>query len=228
MRVIGYIRVSTEGQATEGVSLESQRQRIAQWCELNDGELVHVYKDAGLSGASMRHRPGLAKALEAAGKGTALVTYSISRLARSTRDMLDIADRLERQGADLVSLSEKIDTTTAAGRMVFRMLAVLAEFERDVISERTKAALQTLKANGKRLGSPNPEKGLAAAAMGAAKRRLQTQARDKPLLAAAGAGSLAERAARLNAAGFRTAQGKQFNRTTIRRMLRRALPGHLE
>lgn len=225
MKVIGYIRVSTEGQVTGGVSLESQRQRIAQWCELNDGELVHVYKDAGLSGASMRHRPGLAKALEAAGKGTALVTHSISRLARSTRDMLDIADRLERQGADLVSLSEKIDTTTAAGRMVFRMLAVLAEFERDVISERTKAALQTLKAGGKRLGSPVPGNG---AAVAAAQRILAARERDLPLLAAAGAGSLAERAARLNAAGFRTARGKQFTRGTLSRMLRRALPGHLE
>ena len=58
----------------------------------------------------------------------ALVCYSISRLARSTRDMLHISEQLDKKGADLVSLTEKIDTTTAAGRMVFKMLAVLADF----------------------------------------------------------------------------------------------------
>ncbi|MBI1312225.1 recombinase family protein, partial [bacterium] len=85
--------------------------------------------------------------------GAVLIVYSLSRLARSTRDTLDIAERLEKSGADLVSLSEKIDTTSAAGKMIFRMLAVLAEFERDVISERTKTALQHKKANSERVGT---------------------------------------------------------------------------
>jgi site-specific DNA recombinase len=76
------------------------------------------------------------------------VTYSISRLARSTRDMLEIAERLDAKGADLVSMTEKIDTTTAAGRMVFKMLAVLADFERDQIGERTKLALMHKKSKG--------------------------------------------------------------------------------
>lgn len=159
MKVIGYIRVSTQDQALEGISLEAQRKRIESWAYLNEGEVVAVYEDAGISGSSMKKRPGLAHALEAAGKGTALVAYSISRLARSTRDMLDIADRLERQGADLVSLSEKIDTTSAAGKMIFRLMAVMAEFERDQTSERTKMALRQLKANGVKLGSPNPRAG---------------------------------------------------------------------
>ena len=91
---------------------------------------------------------GLQAALAATTKGMALVTYSISRLARNTRDMLEIAERLEKKGADLVSLSERIDTTTASGRMVFRMLAVLAEFEREQIGERTRMALAHKKANG--------------------------------------------------------------------------------
>jgi DNA invertase Pin-like site-specific DNA recombinase len=151
-RAIGYIRVSTEGQATEGVSLAAQRARIESWCHANDYELVAVFEDAGISGASMSRRDGLADAMKAAGKGMALVSYSISRLARSTRDMLELADRLERQGADLVSLTEKIDTTSAAGRMVFRMLAVLSEFERDLVGERTKAALAHKKAKGEKYG----------------------------------------------------------------------------
>ena len=86
-------------------------------------------------------------------RGTALIVYSLSRLARSTKDAIGIAERLDKAGADLVSLSERIDTTTAAGKMVFRMLAVLAEFERDLVSERTTAALAMKKANGQRVGT---------------------------------------------------------------------------
>jgi len=149
---IGYIRVSTQGQAEEGVSLAAQRAKIEAWCVANDYELLAVFEDAGISGGSMAGREGLHAAMKAAGKGMALVAYSISRLARSTRDMLDIADRLERQGTDLVSLTEKIDTTSAAGRMVFRMLAVLSEFEREQIGERTKAALSHMKAKGQKYG----------------------------------------------------------------------------
>ena len=80
------------------------------------------------------------------------MVYSLSRLARSTRDAIEIAERLDRAGADLVSLTEKIDTTTAAGKMVFRMLAVLAEFERDLVSERTTAALAHKRRIGERTG----------------------------------------------------------------------------
>lgn len=151
-RAIGYVRVSTQGQADDGVSLAAQRAKIQAWCAANDYELVAIFEDAGLSGGSMNGRDGLHSAMKAATKGMALVSYSISRLARSTRDMLDIADRLERQGADLVSLTEKIDTTSAAGRMVFRLLAVLSEFERDLVGERTKAALQHKKSKGEKYG----------------------------------------------------------------------------
>jgi len=76
------------------------------------------------------------------------VVYSLSRLSRSTKDTLQIAEKLDKAGADLVSLSEQIDTTSASGKMVFRLMAVLNEFERDQISERTSAALQHKKAKG--------------------------------------------------------------------------------
>ena len=89
---------------------------------------------------------------EACRDRAALVVYSLSRLARSTRDAIDIAERLHKAGADLVSLTERIDTTTAAGKMVFRMLAVLAEFERDLVSERTAAALAHKRCRGERVG----------------------------------------------------------------------------
>ena len=147
-KAIGYIRVSTTEQASEGVSLEAQRAKIAAWAVANDYELVAIHEDAGITGTSMEKRAGLQAAIAATGKGMALVAYSFSRLARSTADMLEIASGLEKKGADLVSLTEKIDTTTAAGRMVFRMLAVLSEFERDIISERTTNALAHKKAQG--------------------------------------------------------------------------------
>ena len=90
-KAIGYIRVSTQGQADEGVSLSAQRAKIEAWCIANDMELAAVFEDAGISGGSMAGRDGLHAAMKATTKGMALVAYSISRLARSTKDMLAIA-----------------------------------------------------------------------------------------------------------------------------------------
>ncbi len=156
-KAIGYIRVSTVDQAVEGVSLDAQKEKIEAWATLNNAKLIAVYRDAGLSGKSLNNRTGLLAALNAACDNKAvLVVYSLSRVSRSTKDTLAIAERLEKAGADLVSLSEQIDTTTAAGKMVFRMLAVLAEFERDLVSERTKAALDHLRGNGRKTGGDVP------------------------------------------------------------------------
>ena len=80
------------------------------------------------------------------------MVYSLSRLSRSTRDTINISERLDKAGADLVSLSEKIDTTTACGRMIFRLLATFSEFEREVISERTTTALQHKRSRSERTG----------------------------------------------------------------------------
>lgn len=152
MQAIGYIRVSTEQQSDEGVSLDAQRSRIQAWCDANGVVLQDVFVDA-ISGKKASNRPGLQEALAAATKtGGVLVVYSLSRLARSTKDTLAIGERLEKAGADLVSLSEKIDTTSAAGKMVFRMLAVLAEFERDLISERTTSSMRHKRSIGERVG----------------------------------------------------------------------------
>ena len=150
---IGYIRVSTEGQATDGVSLDAQRAKIEAWAMLNDYELAAIHVDAGISGKGMANRPGLQAALADCRKGSALVVYSLSRLARSTKDTIEISERLAKSGSDLVSLSEKIDTTSAAGKMVFRMMAVLAEFERDQISERTSTAMQFKKSKNELVGT---------------------------------------------------------------------------
>lgn len=157
MNAIGYTRVSTEGQASDGVSLETQQARIKAWCDANGYRLVAVHVDAGLSGCRADNRPGLQEALTAAARHqAALIVYSLSRLARPTKDAIAISERLAKNGADFVSLSERIDTTTAAGKMVFRMLAVLAEFERDQVAERTKGALAHLRTQRKRISGMIP------------------------------------------------------------------------
>lgn len=151
---IGYIRVSTSGQATEGVSLDAQRSKIEAWAISNGYELLTIHSDAGISGGKADNRPGLQSALaDACQHKGALVVYSLSRLARSTKDAITISERLDKAGADLVSLTERIDTTNAAGKMIFRMMAVLSEFEKDLISERTSSALQHLsRVQKKRVG----------------------------------------------------------------------------
>lgn len=157
MNAIGYVRVSTEGQAQEGVSLEAQRARIAAWCTANEYTLIEIHADAGISGGRADNRPALQTALAQACRLKAvIVVYSLSRLARSTKDAISISERLAKSGADLVSLSERIDTTSASGKMVFRMLAVLAEFERDLVAERTKGALSHLRTQGKRISGVAP------------------------------------------------------------------------
>jgi len=156
-RAVGYIRVSTERQAVEGVSLDAQREKIRAWCDAQGYELLGVEVDAGISGKRAANRPGLQAALAlACREHAALVVYSLSRLARSTRDALTISERLDKAGADLVSLSERIDTTSAAGKMIFRVLAVLAEFERDLISERTRGAFEHMRAQGEKTGGSLP------------------------------------------------------------------------
>jgi len=218
-KAIGYIRVSTQGQAEEGVSMAAQRAKIDAWCIANDMELVAVFEDAGVSGGSMAGREGLHAAMKATTKGMALVAYSISRLARSARDMLAIDETLDRKGADLVSLTEKIDTTTAAGRMGFKVLAVLADFERDLIRERTKMALAHKKANGE-VYAPVPF------GYEAIEGRLVTVKREAKIVAEiiamrdAGA-SFASIANELNGRGIEGKRGGRWFASTVRYMVNR-------
>ena len=119
-QAIGYIRVSSAQQAQEGVSLEAQQAKIEQWCSANGYELVNVFKDEGISGKRMDTRPGLQDALASVKKGNAFVFYSMSRVARSTKDMIEIGELIDKKRGDMVSLNgEPINTTTASGKMIF-------------------------------------------------------------------------------------------------------------
>lgn len=154
---VAYVRVSSEEQRDHGVSLEAQHAKVTAWAAYTGHTLVEIFQDAGISGKRADNRPALQRALEAVRRHRCpLVVYSLSRLSRSVRDTLAIVDDLEKVGADLVSLSEQLDTTTASGRMMFKMLTVLAEFEREQLAERTTVAMAQLRSQGRRISGRLP------------------------------------------------------------------------
>ncbi|MBK8205171.1 MAG: recombinase family protein [Planctomycetes bacterium] len=148
------MRVSTEGQAIDGVSLDAQEAKIRAYCALNEIELVSIYADAGLSGKRADNRPELQRALAAidTGKAGALVVYKLDRLARCTIDALEIAQSLDKRGASLHSITEKLDTGSAMGVFFFTLIASLAQMERGIISERTAAAHAHKRTKGEATG----------------------------------------------------------------------------
>ena len=220
-RAIGYVRVSSIGQAVEGISLEAQRAKILAWCDYNEYELSEIFSDEGISGKKASNRPGLQQALNSIGKGDVLVFYSLSRLARSTKDAIAISELLQKQDAHFVSLSEDINTTSAAGKMIFRMLAVLAEFERDLVSERTCFALRHKRDNGFKTGGDIPY-GFDSI-QGKLFENHQEQEVIRRILALRAKGySMRKIASTLNEDGILTKRGKQWQATQVQGILKRA------
>ena len=138
---IGYARVSTDAQTTA-------LQRDA----LNGVGCNRIFEDKE-SGAR-RSRPQLDKALVDLRRGDTLVVWKLDRLGRSLRDLLDVAEALRERGIALRSLTEHIDTSTAAGKMLYAVLGAVAQFERDVLRERTVAGIRAAQARGERVGRP--------------------------------------------------------------------------
>ena len=128
-----------------------QESKIRAYCLLNDLNLIEVICDAGVSGKNLS-RPGIQKVLSLvkSGQVDGLVIYSLSRLGRSTSDLLDIAKLLDKKSVIVHSITEKIDTTTAVGKFFFTLLGALAKMERGLISEETKAALSQKRSNNER------------------------------------------------------------------------------
>lgn len=157
-KAVAYIRVSTEEQAREGVSLEMQTKKAAAYAELNDLDLVQTFSDEGISAKSIKGRPGLQAALAAlkAGEARHLVVYKLDRLARNTVETLEMAEDLKSWGCVLHSISEKLDTDSAIGKFFFTLIASLAEMERNIIAERTASAMQSKKENGERVSLHAP------------------------------------------------------------------------
>jgi len=141
---VGYVRVSTQEQATEGVSLDAQRDRLRAYCKLNSIRLIDIKADEGYSGSNLE-RPGLQAALQMVRRGrvNTLIVAKLDRLSRLLRDVCTlVAELFSDEQNHLLSLCGMVNTHTAAGRMVLMNLANYHQFEREMISERTRDALQ--------------------------------------------------------------------------------------
>jgi|SRR5579872_8607 len=141
-KTVALIRVSTEDQAREGVSLDAQRQRIDAYA-IATGRVIDEYVvEAGESGKTLK-RPGMMKILREVKVGSVgtLVILKLDRVTRSVKDLLHLIEVFTKADADLISVSESLDTSSAAGRMVVQILGVMAEFERAQLAERTSFAL---------------------------------------------------------------------------------------
>src|SRR3982751_2527370 len=134
--LIGYARVSTDEQ-----NLNLQRDALTKaGCE-------QIFTDS-VSGTKAR-RPGLEQALSHLRPGDTLVVWWLDRLGRSLRHLIDTVTELQERGIGFKSLTESIDTTTSGGKLVFHIFGALAEFEREIIRERTQAGLQSARARGR-------------------------------------------------------------------------------
>lgn len=152
---IGYARVSTKEQ---NLSLQMDA--------LQKEGCNQIFQEK-LSGSD-RERPELKKMLEQLREGDLVVTWKLDRLGRSLRNLVDLVNEIQNKGAGLKSLNDSIDTTTPHGKLTFHLFASLAEFERDIIKERTKAGLESARARGRRGGRP---------------RGLSKEAKDKAIIA---------------------------------------------
>ena len=225
-RTVAYIRVSTDKQAEHGVSLDAQRAKVEAYASLYDLDLVAVLVDAGVSAKTL-DRPALSEALGMldGGEADALLVVKLDRLTRSVRDLGTLVETYfaRSTGPALMSVSEQIDTRSAAGRLVLNVLASVAQWEREATGERTSAALAHKKSQGEYTGGRVPY----GWTLGADGVNLvpcepeQAVTREARTLRAAGL-SLRAVARELEAAGFRTRKGGAFAPTQIKRLVESA------
>ena len=153
---VGYARVSTTEQYVSGAGLEDQRQLIAAECERRAWRLLRTYEDAnGASGRNLR-RPALTEALTelSEGRASVLVASKLDRLSRSVLDFASLMAQAESEHWSIVVLDVNVDTSTPSGSLMANVVAAFAEYERRLISQRTKAGLAVKKAEGVVIGRP--------------------------------------------------------------------------
>lgn len=219
MKAIVYIRVSTEEQGKSGLGLEAQRQKALAYCQLHDHEVVAVVEDAGASGKSL-NRPGMQRVLQAVDHGEVevVVVAKLDRATRSVRDLGELLERFNRSKVALASVSEHLDTSTAAGRMVVGMLGVIAQWERETIVERITDAMAVKRRRGERVSRFAPagwrfdgDRLVEDAVVRDALRQATTMQAEGH--------SLREIATALNASGYRTQAGKPHHPMSVKRLL---------
>jgi DNA invertase Pin-like site-specific DNA recombinase len=152
MRVALYLRVSTDGQ-----TVENQRRELLAVAARHGWEVVAEFADRGISGAKGREkRPGFDKLLRGIARREfdLVAAWSVDRLSRSLQDLVDFLGELHAKSVHLYLHQQGLDTSTPAGRAMFQMMGVFAEFERAIMQERVKAGLARARAQGKTLGRP--------------------------------------------------------------------------
>lgn len=157
MRVVGYCRVSTEEQNESGLSLSHQAGKINGMANLQDWTLLEIIEDGGVSAKDL-NRDGIQEILRLvrARRIDGVIVSKLDRLTRSVRDLIDILKLFERYGVSVISTSENLDTGSAAGRFFIGLLALVSEWERETIGERTSNAMQQLKQEGRRYSGLPP------------------------------------------------------------------------
>lgn len=213
MRVVAYARVSTADQAGEGVSLAVQSKKLTAYTTATDLELVELVEDAGLSAKTLE-RPGLQRALWLLEQGQAdgLLVLKLDRLTRSVRDLGELVETYFGPSSRwaLLSVGDAIDTRSAGGRLVLNVLASVAQWEREIIGERTREALAHLKTKGVRLGPPSL--GSVASERSAVERVLELRRQGLSLAAVAEV---------MQAEGHPTKRGLRWAPETVRRVCER-------
>lgn len=220
-RAVAYIRVSTDKQADAGVSLDAQRAKIEAYATLYDLDVVEVITDAGVSAKTLE-RDGLNRALARldTGEADALIVVKLDRLTRSVADLGRLIDAhfSEKHGAALLSVSEQIDTRSAAGRLVLNVLTSVAQWERETTAERTRDAMRHKKAKGEYTGGHAPYGYTVEQGVLKADEVEQAVIAHAVELRTAGF-TLRQVAEALAARGFTTRNGKPFQATQISRMV---------
>ena len=218
---VGYVRVSREEQAREGVSLDAQRDRVAAYATAKGLTLLDVIADEGLSGKDL-DRPGLQSLLARCRSGEVghVIVWKLDRLTRRTRHLLSLVDDLFlARHIELHSVSESLDTSTPHGRFVLTLFGGLAQMERELIVERTRSAL----AYKREQGEPTSHAPLGFASRGRRERMVPVPEELKAvhrLLELWRAGrSYRGIAANLNAEGVRTKQGRHWHHSTVSKVV---------
>ena len=217
---IGYVRVSTDMQASEGVSLEAQQGAIRQYCELHGLRLLAIHQDVLSGGKSQR--PGLADALGRIRRDAdVLVVVKFDRLSRSIRHFCEIYETYFRDGAkELVAIREAIRLDSALGRALISILLVFAQMEREAVGERTREAIQHIRRSGYHFGKVPYGKRAVRAPDNPRMKVLVDDDAEQSIIAqfsewaAAGVG-VSEMASRLNSAGIKPRQGQRWTKHTI-------------
>jgi len=138
-----YVRVSTQEQAQQGFSLNAQQEALENYAKALGYEIHKIYRDEGKSAKDLK-RPEMTNLLQDAEKGkfSAIFIYKLDRFSRSIKDLILTIDKLKDWGIDFVSLQDRIETTSASGKLMFHIIGAFAEFERNIIGDRTKFGMQ--------------------------------------------------------------------------------------